>query len=73
MRCEKKQFSKREAEYLKKKGIHDKHWRVYLCPECFYYHLTSQNPNDQKYDDRGYNVHNWKKGYAKGRPEQGEC
>ncbi len=48
MRCPKVGFSKGEAERLKKKGIYGKEWRVYMCPRCFKYHLTSQNPNDQK-------------------------
>ncbi len=43
--CDKVRFSKNKAEQMvkgKKLGaITKKKFRIYLCPECHYYHLTT--------------------------------
>ena len=44
MKCEdKRQYSKIEAQRRKKMPHFKKKFRVYWCPSCGFWHLTSQN------------------------------
>ena len=53
MDCEKDGYSKRQAEAVRKRiyteqNTHHKKLKIYLCPLCKKYHLTSSTERDMK-------------------------
>lgn len=49
MRCEdKEKYSKHRAEVVIKLHQFKRRKRAYLCPHCFYWHITTQEKNESR-------------------------